>query len=144
MTTYGLAYFFWVTVHVQRSYWSMSKTDLLDEDKGFNNAFFGRLDFTMFLAYSICQFLTASIADTFDKNKVLTFSYGVQALCFLALGFNASSQILFYAAFVVVGLTQSIVFPCLVSIIGSWFSKKTRGAITGSWATCTNLGNIIG
>ena len=122
----------------------MSKTDLLDKDKGMDNAFFGRLDFTLFLAYSICQFLSASIADTFDKNKVLTISYGIQAMCFLSLGFKGDSQLLFYLAFIVVGMTQSIVFPCLVSIIGSWFSKKTRGAITGSWATCTNIGNIIG
>lgn len=39
---------------------------------------------------------------------------------------------------------QSIIFPCLVSTIGAWFSRRRRGVATGSWATCTNFGNIMG
>lgn len=35
-------------------------------------------------------------------------------------------------------------FPTLVAIVGSWFSKSQRGLATGSWATCTNFGNIMG
>ena len=37
-----------------------------------------------------------------------------------------------------------MVFPCLVSIIGTWFSKSKRGLITGAWGTSTNMGNIAG
>jgi sugar phosphate permease len=28
--------------------------------------------------------------------------------------------------------------------MGNWFSKKHRGLIIGAWATCANIGNIIG
>jgi len=48
------------------------------------------------------------------------------------------------SCFVFIGLSQSIVFPTLVAVIGSWFAKAKRGLITGSWGTCTNIGNILG
>jgi OPA family glycerol-3-phosphate transporter-like MFS transporter 3 len=62
----------------------------------------------------------------------------------VAGSFEFYSKEYFYVFFIIIGLTQSIVFPCLVSVIAMWFSKKHRGAITGFWGTCTNIGNIIG
>jgi sugar phosphate permease len=41
-------------------------------------------------------------------------------------------------------MSQSIVFPTLVAIVGSWFSTKHRGLITGSWGASANVGNLIG
>jgi len=32
----------------------------------------------------------------------------------------------------------------MIHMMGSWFSKKNRGLIIGAWATCANIGNIIG
>jgi sugar phosphate permease len=29
-------------------------------------------------------------------------------------------------------------------MLGNWFSKTNRGLIIGAWATCANIGNIIG
>jgi OPA family glycerol-3-phosphate transporter-like MFS transporter 3 len=58
--------------------------------------------------------------------------------------FEFYSKAFFYVFFILIGLTQSIVFPCLVSVVAMWFSKEHRGAITGSWGTSTNIGNIIG
>jgi len=29
-------------------------------------------------------------------------------------------------------------------MLGNWYSKKNRGLIIGAWATCANIGNIIG
>ena len=32
----------------------------------------------------------------------------------------------------------------LIHMMGNWYSKKNRGLIIGAWATCANIGNIIG
>ena len=54
------------------------------------------------------------------------------------------SHACFLFCFLMIGAAQSICFPCLVSIVGGWFSRSSRGFITGSWGTSTNCGNIIG
>jgi len=60
-------------------------------------------------------------------------------------GYNeVYNPIFFQLCFVMIGASQSICFPCLVSIVGGWFSKSSRGFIGGSWGTSTNFGNIIG
>jgi len=43
-----------------------------------------------------------------------------------------------------IGCFESVDFPCLVSTMGNWTQKKTRGTVTGIWATCANAGNVIG
>ena len=58
--------------------------------------------------------------------------------------YNYYNVYVFGLCFIVIGSTQSIVFPTLVSIVGAWFPKKGRGFITGLWGTCSNSGNIIG
>jgi sugar phosphate permease len=58
--------------------------------------------------------------------------------------YNYYSIYIFGFCFIIIGSTQSIVFPTLVSIVGAWFPKKGRGFITGLWGTCSNSGNIVG
>jgi sugar phosphate permease len=58
--------------------------------------------------------------------------------------YDIFSKYIFYLCFFLIGLTQSVVFPILVSIIGAYFSKSKRGMVAGIWATSTNVGNIIG
>lgn len=116
--------------------------------EGLDMPFFGVLEFSLFISYSLSQFLSGSIGDNFNKTMVLSISYSSQALCILCLGlagaYQMTSHYYYLLWFVLLGFSQSFVFPTLVSIIGSWFSKSHRGSITGSWATCTNVGNIIG
>ena len=50
----------------------------------------------------------------------------------------------FFASFVLLGLVQSVDFPALVSTMGNWTKRSTRGFVTGIWATCSNTGNIVG
>lgn len=32
----------------------------------------------------------------------------------------------------------------MIHMLGNWFSKNNRGLIIGAWATCANIGNIVG
>ena len=51
---------------------------------------------------------------------------------------------LFVCLFLFVGLVQSVDFPCFIGTIGAWSRRSSRGVISGIWATCSNVGNIIG
>ena len=51
---------------------------------------------------------------------------------------------LFCTLFATIGIVQSVDFPCLVSTVGNWTQRKSRGTISGIWATCGNVGNIFG
>ena len=50
----------------------------------------------------------------------------------------------FIFLFFLVGLIQSVDFPCFIGTIGAWSQRSSRGIISGIWATCSNVGNIIG
>ena len=76
VSSYALSYFFWVTVHMQREFWAMSKKAMKQsEAPGMTMAFFGSLDTSLFFSYSIFQFCSGSIGDNFDKKKILTGSF---------------------------------------------------------------------
>ena len=113
-----------------------------------SKAFLGTLDSSLFLAYSIIQFFGSNIGDRFNKNIVLSVSFCIQGAFFLIVGmmgyYKYYSHACFLFCFLMIGAAQSICFPCLVSIVGGWFSRSSRGFITGSWGTSTNCGNIIG
>ena len=125
----------------------MAKTEL-QEETDWSTSILGQMDSLMFFSYSLCQFFFARAGDHFDKNKVLTVSFITQGICFLCLGlqeyYEQNVKSVYYFCWLVVGISQSIVFPILVSVIGSWFPRTTRGRVTGGWATCTNVGDIIG
>uniref|UniRef100_A0A3B4AYU4 Sugar phosphate exchanger 3 n=1 Tax=Periophthalmus magnuspinnatus TaxID=409849 RepID=A0A3B4AYU4_9GOBI len=42
------------------------------------------------------------------------------------------------------GLLQSAVWPCVVAVMGNWFGKTGRGFIFGLWSACASVGNILG
>lgn len=46
--------------------------------------------------------------------------------------------------FFLIGLFSSLVWPTMIHMLGNWYSKANRGLIIGAWATCANIGNIIG
>jgi MFS family permease len=64
----------------------------------------------------------------------------------LGLGGHLQVEVMFYYyfTFFLIGLFSSILWPSMIHILGNWFSKTNRGLIVGAWATCANIGNIIG
>ncbi|TNN71911.1 Sugar phosphate exchanger 3 [Liparis tanakae] len=51
---------------------------------------------------------------------------------------------LYCALWVVNGLLQSAVWPCVVAVMGNWFGKTGRGFVFGLWSACASVGNILG
>lgn len=50
----------------------------------------------------------------------------------------------YYFTFFLIGLFSSILWPSMIHMLGNWYSKTNRGLIIGAWATCANVGNILG
>jgi len=138
----------WVCVHMQREFWAMSKKAISQEDPDLPKTYFGAIDTSLFLTYAIAQFFTGAIGDTFTKRKVLAISFTIQAGLFGIIALAAfkgwDHQMLFVFLFGGIGLIQSVDFPCFISTIGAWTNERTRGTVTGVWATCGNVGNILG
>lgn len=98
--------------------------------------------------YAIALFIGGVIGDIFDLRKLLTIAYFLLGLCYLmlALGgqFGVERIIYYYFVFFLIGLFSSILWPSIIHMLANWYSKKNRGLIIGAWATCANIGNIIG
>jgi sugar phosphate permease len=58
--------------------------------------------------------------------------------------FDVTNQACFYIVLSSMGILNATLLPCMISINGNWFPKKSRGLIVGLWATCNNFGNIVG
>lgn len=78
----------------------------------------------------------------------MIFSFIIQSLACIFLLFGGKNTIsnhgYFVVAFLIMGFGQAFVYPINVSVIGSWFTKKSRGLIGGCYGTSSNVGNIIG
>jgi sugar phosphate permease len=137
-----------MTVHIQREFWAMSKKSIKKEHYDATPTFFGAIDTSLFLTYGIAQFLTGAIGDAFNKRKVLTITFTIQAILFSFVGFAGTYDFYslgyFCSVFAMIGLVQSIDFPCLAGAIAAWTTKSSRGCVTGIFATNANLGNILG
>jgi sugar phosphate permease len=42
------------------------------------------------------------------------------------------------------GVAQSVGWPGSMKLVSNWFGKTKKGAILGVWASCANVGNIVG
>lgn len=88
------------------------------------------------------------IGDIVDIRKLLSAAYALLGVAYfmLAVGGQRRVESLFYFYFVffLIGLFSSILWPTMIHMLGNWYSKKNRGLIIGAWATCANIGNIIG
>jgi len=102
----------------------MSKKVMKHKHPELTKTFFGKVDTSLFMNYALAQFFTGMIGDAFDKRRVLTISFTLQALLFLMLGYYAQKDLtnlfLLCMIFSGIGLIQSVDFPCLIATLGSW------------------------
>ena len=143
-----ICYFSYSLLHVYREFWSMSKKALELEDNTIDSELLSKFDTVYLFTYSLCTFLGGVAGDVINVRILIAVSTQLQVICFLALGMagylNIQSPIYFYLVFMGIGFSSSSIFPSIVHTLGNWFSKTHRGVIIGLWATCANIGNILG
>lgn len=142
-----------------REFWAMSKKSLIlkaqmvEEKEGENNFIIdeevlSEFDTIQLFTYAIALYAGGVIGDIFDLRKLLSGAFALLGLAYFILGlgghYEVESLLYYYLTFFLIGLFSSILWPSMIHMLGNWFAKKNRGLIIGVWATCANIGNIIG
>jgi OPA family glycerol-3-phosphate transporter-like MFS transporter 3 len=127
----------------------MSKKQIVSSsDPEFTNEELSKFDFAQLLTYALCLYMSGTIGDIFNMRKLLTIAYIGMGISFIVTGlggfYDIQSKAYFYIDFIMIGGFASILWPTYISIMANWFPKKNRGFLVGLWATCPNVGNIIG
>ncbi|CDW72436.1 sugar phosphate exchanger 3 [Stylonychia lemnae] len=135
-------------IHIYREFWSMSKKSLLSQDPELQESTLANFDTTYLFVYSVSTFIGGVVGDIYDLRKLLSFSLAMLSLCYSLLGIggymNIKFELYYYCVFILIGIFSSPLFPSIIHLLGNWFSKQHRGLVLGLWATCANIGNIIG
>lgn len=111
--------------------------------------FLGALDSIFLFSYAVGLYLSGVIGDRFNLRYVLCIGLCGSALVEFLFGtltewLQIYNMYLYIVLWVLNGLLQSAVWPCVVAVMGNWFGKTGRGFIFGLWSACASVGNILG
>lgn len=111
--------------------------------------FLGALDSIFLFSYAVGLYLSGVIGDRVNLRYVLCVGLCGSAVVEFLFGtvtewLKIYNVYLYCALWVLNGLLQSAVWPCVVAVMGNWFGKSGRGFIFGLWSACASVGNILG
>ncbi|KAM6986679.1 sugar phosphate exchanger 3 [Aplochiton taeniatus] len=111
--------------------------------------FLGALDTIFLFSYAVGLYVSGVIGDRLNLRYVLCFGLCGSAVVEFAFGtlvewLHFYNIYLYCGLWVLNGLLQSAVWPCVVAVMGNWFGKSGRGFVFGLWSACASVGNILG
>uniref|UniRef100_A0A8C6UWD3 Sugar phosphate exchanger 3 n=1 Tax=Neogobius melanostomus TaxID=47308 RepID=A0A8C6UWD3_9GOBI len=111
--------------------------------------FLGALDSIFLFSYAVGLYLSGVIGDRVNLRYVLCVGLCGSAVVEFLFGtvtewLKIYNVYLYCGLWVLNGLLQSAVWPCVVAVMGNWFGKSGRGFIFGLWSACASVGNILG
>ncbi|KAJ8262039.1 hypothetical protein GJAV_G00161390 [Gymnothorax javanicus] len=111
--------------------------------------FLGALDTIFLFSYAVGLYASGVIGDRLNLRYVLSFGLCGSAVVEFVFGtvtewMNFYNIYFYCALWVLNGLLQSAVWPCVVAVMGNWFGKSGRGFVFGLWSACASVGNILG
>uniref|UniRef100_A0A3Q3CIV6 Sugar phosphate exchanger 3 n=1 Tax=Haplochromis burtoni TaxID=8153 RepID=A0A3Q3CIV6_HAPBU len=121
----------------------------LFEDEKQATLFLGILDSIFLFSYAVGLYLSGMIGDRVNLRYVLCFGLCGSAAVEFVFGtltewLHIYNIYLYSSLWVLNGLLQSAVWPCVVAVMGNWFGKAGRGFVFGLWSACASVGNILG
>ncbi|TDG96784.1 hypothetical protein EPR50_G00232340 [Perca flavescens] len=121
----------------------------LFEDEKQATLFLGALDSIFLFSYAVGLYLSGVIGDRVNLRYVLCFGLCGSAVVEFLFGtltewLHIYNIYLYCGLWVLNGLLQSAVWPCVVAVMGNWFGKAGRGFVFGLWSACASVGNILG
>ncbi|CDW76838.1 sugar phosphate exchanger 3 [Stylonychia lemnae] len=142
---FSILYFSHLIVNVQREFWVIGKNaiqDSLDLEK-FQ---FGYFDGASLSAQFIGSMVMCRLSDKYCKRKILTIVYIVLILSYILIFLGGYLEITnigyYFFVFVFNGWAKALMFPCVISILSEWFSRKHRGLIFGFFMTSISFGYL--
>ncbi|XP_061922661.1 LOW QUALITY PROTEIN: sugar phosphate exchanger 3-like [Entelurus aequoreus] len=111
--------------------------------------FLGALDSIFLFSYAVGLYLSGVIGDRVNLRYVLCCGLcGSAAVGFLfgtlTEWLHLYNIYLYCSLWVLNGLLQSTVWPCVVAVMANWFGKTGSGFVFGLWSACASVGNILG
>ncbi|KAM9823632.1 sugar phosphate exchanger 3 [Neosynchiropus ocellatus] len=111
--------------------------------------FLGLLDSIFLFSYAVGLYLSGVIGDRVNLRYVLCVGLCGSAAVEFVFGtltewLHIYNVYLYCGLWILNGLLQSAVWPCVVAVMGNWFGKTGRGFIFGLWSACASVGNILG
>ncbi|XP_051911160.1 sugar phosphate exchanger 3 [Hippocampus zosterae] len=111
--------------------------------------FLGALDSIFLFSYAVGLYLSGVIGDRVNLRYVLCFGLCSSAAVTFVFGtltewLHIYNVYVYCSLWVLNGLLQSTVWPCVVAVMANWFGKTGRGFVFGLWSACASVGNIFG
>ncbi|XP_035807299.2 sugar phosphate exchanger 3 [Amphiprion ocellaris] len=111
--------------------------------------FLGALDSIFLFSYAVGLYLSGVIGDRVNLRYVLCVGLCGSAAVEFVFGtltewLHIYNIYLYCFLWILNGLLQSAVWPCVVAVMGNWFGKTGRGFVFGLWSACASVGNILG
>ncbi|XP_008314101.1 sugar phosphate exchanger 3 [Cynoglossus semilaevis] len=121
----------------------------LFEDEKQATLFLGALDSIFLFSYAVGLYLSGVIGDRVNLRYMLCFGLCGSAVVEFVFGtltewLHIYNIYLYCGLWVLNGLLQSTVWPCVVTVMANWFGKSGRGFVFGLWSACASVGNILG
>lgn len=112
------------------------------------NQLLALLDSAFLFSYAFFMFFSGFLADRCNLRYFLAGGSIMSGFLLYAFGLsfylNIHSMYYFIIIQALSGAIQTTGWPTVVTCIGNWFDKSSRGAIFGLWNSNTNIGNILG
>uniref|UniRef100_A0A1I7UNB0 MFS domain-containing protein n=1 Tax=Caenorhabditis tropicalis TaxID=1561998 RepID=A0A1I7UNB0_9PELO len=127
---------------------SSSPNGPLFESKQSATEFLGALDTGFMITYSIGLYICGTLGDHYNPRRILALGMALSAISVFTFGFvtetlHVYSAPLYAILWISNGFFQSVGWPLVVCIMGSWFGKTARGTVIGAWSTNASVGNIL-
>lgn len=95
-----------------------------------------------FIGYLLLQIPGGHLAQKVSAKKIITFCMIAWGLVCISMGFVQSGGQLLTMRFLL-GLSQSMLYPTTLILIGKWFPQRERARAIGYWSIGATLSNFI-
>ena len=120
----------------------VAKADL-GEALGWDASFLGLLGTVYLVTYTLGQFIAGVAGSVWGPRIILMVGMGLSVIANLVFGWTDSAFT--FAAFMGLnGFAQAVGWSNTVGNMGRWFKRGERGRVMGIWATCYQVGGVLG
>jgi MFS family permease len=116
---------------------------LVQTDLGLSATKLGVLLSGFFYTYTALQFVIGGVVDRFGANRVLSAGLLLWSLATIATGF-AGGFVMLFSLRLLLGVGESVAFPCTSKVIAENVSHEGRGLANGVITAGLKLGPAIG
>ncbi|WP_047013583.1 MFS transporter [Paenibacillus sp. IHB B 3415] len=95
-----------------------------------------------FIGYLLLQIPGGHLAQKVSAKKIITISMVAWGLVCISMGFIQSGGQLLTMRFLL-GLSQSMLYPTALILIGKWFPQRERARAIGYWSIGATVSNFI-